>query len=519
MIASVRFAPRSIAWSALASALPRSLWPPTWPPSRALLVALGLVAGDLSLRLAALYVVPRNRRPSSALAWLLAINLIPYLGPATFALIGHPDLPRARREQQREMDELITEGSEGSATDLSATTPPWLASVAHLNRRLGAMPLLGGNSATIHQGTAAALEGMIADVDAATTSVHAQFYLISLDATTKPFFAAMGRAVERGVTVRLLMDHVTCLRYPHYRETLKRLDAMGVDWQLMLPIQPLKGKIRRPDLRNHRKLLVVDGVVGWMGSQNVIDPSYNQKANIERGLQWVDIMARFVGPVVAELDGVFTTDWYSETGDLLDLERARTDMEHHHPDASKTDLDCQVVPSGPAYEVENNLKLFNAMLYAAQHAVTITTPYFVPDESLLEAVTTAAQRGLDVELLVCEEGDQAMTHHAQSSYYETLLRAGVRIWLFPAPYVLHAKLVSIDSVVSVIGSSNMDIRSFNLNLEVSVMVRSESFAAELLRVQEEYRERCRELTLEEHLRRPPLDQLKDNLARLTSVLQ
>lgn len=515
----MRLIPRSAAWSALASALPKSVWPLTWPPSRGLLVALGLVAGDLSLRLGALYVVPRNRRPSSAMAWLLAINLIPYAGPAAFAVIGYPSLPRKRREIQREIDRLIIEGSEGSAIDLRGTQPPWLATVAHLNRRLGAMPLLGGNSATVHQGSAAALEGMVADIDAATTSVHAEFYLISLDETTEPFFAALGRAVERGVIVRVLFDHVTCLRYPHYRATKDRLGAMGVRWEPMLPIQPLRGKFRRPDLRNHRKLLVVDGVVGWMGSQNVIDPSYNQKANIARGLQWVDIMARFVGPVVAELDGVFATDWYSETGDLLDFERARTDMDHHHPDASDTDLDCQVVPSGPAYPVENNLKLFNAMLYAAQRAVTITTPYFVPDESLLEAVTTAAQRGLDVELLVCEEGDQAVVHHAQSSYYEQLLRAGVRIWLFPKPYVLHAKLVSVDSVVAVIGSSNMDIRSFNLDLEVSVMVRGESFVTELLKVQEGYRARCRELTLEDYLRRRPLERLKDNLARLTSALQ
>ncbi len=515
----MRLLPRSAAWSALGAALPDSLWPPRWPPSKGLVIASGLVAGDLGLRLAALYVVPRNRRPSSAISWLLAINLIPYAGPAAFALIGSPNLPRGRREAQREIDQLIVEGSEGSATDLSGTEPAWLATVAHLNRRLGAMPLLGGNSASVHNGTRDNLAGMIADVDAATTSVHAEFYLISLDATTEPFFDALGHAVARGVRVRLLMDHVTCLRYPGYRATTRRLDAMGVDWRPMLPLQPLRGKLRRPDLRNHRKQLIVDGTVGWMGSQNIIDPSYNQRANIERGLQWVDIMARFVGPVVAELDGVFATDWYSETGDLLELERARTDMAHHHPDGSDQDLDCQVVPSGPAYPVENNLKLFNAMLYAAQRTVTITTPYFVPDESLLEAVTTAAQRGLHVELLVCEEGDQAVVHHAQSSYYEALLRAGVRIWLFPRPYVLHAKLVTVDDVVSVIGSSNMDIRSFDLDLEVSVMVRSTSFAAELLEVQEEYRSRCRELTLEDYLRRPRLEQLKDNLARLTSALQ
>ena len=508
------------AWSTLAESLPPSLWPLRWPPSRALLVALGRVAGDVALRAGTLYAVPKNRRPSSAMAWLLAVNLIPYLGPAAYAVIGSPQLPRARREKQRRIDELITETRAAAATvDAERTRPSWLASVAHLNRSLGAMPFLGGNTATVHQGTPASLAGMVDDVDAATAYVHAEFYLIALDATTEPFFAALGRAVERGVTVRVLLDHLTCLRYPGYRATTARLDAMGVQWRPMLPIQPLRGKVQRPDLRNHRKILVTDGTVGWTGSQNVIDPSYNKKGNVERGLEWVDIMARFTGPVVAELDGVFATDWYSETDDLLELERHDPIGGAAHPDFSDDDLDCQVVPSGPAYPVENNLKMFNAMLYAAQREVTITTPYFVPDESLLEAVTTAAQRGLAVELLVCEEGDQAVVHHAQSSYYEELLRAGVRIFLYPRPYVLHAKLVSVDGEVSVIGSSNMDIRSFNLDLEVSVMVRGTSFAADLRRVQQGYRARCRELSLEEWLARPRREQFKDNLARLTSALQ
>lgn len=516
----MRLIPRSAAWTALSSALPKSLWPPTWPPSRALLVALGLVTGDVALRGWAFYSVPANRRPSSAMAWLLAINLIPYAGPAAYLVIGSPQLPGARREKQRRIDEMITETRAGAAVvDPQRTRPAWLATVAHLNRSLGAMPFLGGNAATVHQGTQASLAGMVADVDAATKYVHAEFYLISLDATTEAFFAALGRAAARGVVVRVLLDHLTCVRYPGYRATIARFEAMGVHWCPMLPIQPLKGKMQRPDLRNHRKLLVVDGAVGWTGSQNVIDPSYNQKANIERGLEWVDIMARFTGPVVSELDGVFATDWYSETDDLLELERHQVDWELAHPDFSDDDLDCQVVPSGPAYPVENNLKMFNTMLYSAQREVTITTPYFVPDDSLLEAITTAAQRGLDVELLVCEEGDQAVVHHAQSSYYEILLRAGVRIFLYPKPYVLHAKIVSVDGEVSVIGSSNMDIRSFNLDLEVSVMVRGASFAADLRRVQEGYRERCREVTLEEWLARPRLEKLKDNLARLTSALQ
>ena len=132
-----------------------------------------------------------------------------------------------------------------------------------------------------------------------------------------------------------------------------------------------------------------------------------------------------------------------------------------------------MVPSGPGFITENNLRLFNTLIYSAQHKISICSPYFVPDDSLLYAVTTAAQRGVDVELFVSEKGDQFLVHHAQQSYYEALLEAGVRIYLYKAPFVLHAKHFTIDDEVAVLGSSNMDMRSFSLNLEVSVMLLGE----------------------------------------------
>ena len=178
-----------------------------------------------------------------------------------------------------------------------------------------------------------------------------------------------------------------------------------------------------------------------------------------------------------------------------------------------------MVPSGPGFDGENNLRLFNALLYAAQERIIITSPYFVPDESMLYAITTAAQSGLDVQLFVSEVGDQAVVYHAQRSYYEALLRAGVRIWLYPAPTVLHAKHFTIDNQVAVIGSSNMDMRSFSLNLEISVMVRGESFVKALRRLEDSYRAASRELTLEEWIGRPLGAKVLDNIARLTSAVQ
>jgi cardiolipin synthase len=282
----------------------------------------------------------------------------------------------------------------------------------------------------------------------------------------------------------------------------------------MLPVQPLKWKFQRPDLRNHRKILILDGKIAFTGSQNMVDATYNKRVNKKRGLTWKDLMVRFEGPIVAGINALFITDWYSETDELLVRESAQTPPSAHH-----ANLDAQVVPSGPGFEGENNLRLFNSLLYAAQQRVIITSPYFVPDDSMLYAITTAAQSGLDVQLFVSEVGDQALVYHAQRSYYETLLRAGVKIWLFPSPTVLHAKHFTIDDQVAVIGSSNMDMRSFSLNLEISVMVRGTEFIEDMRELEAQYRSVSRELTLDEWMKRPRRSKALDNIARLTAAVQ
>ena len=183
------------------------------------------------------------------------------------------------------------------------------------------------------------------------------------------------------------------------------------------------------------------------------------------------------------------------------------------------DVSCQVVPSGPGFTTENNLRLFNSMVYRARRKLSLTSPYFVPDESLLYAVTTAAQRGVEVELFVSAEADQFMVAHAQQSYYTALLEAGVRIWLYPSPFVLHAKHFSVDDDLAVIGSSNMDYRSFGLNYEVVMMMTSPEVVRRLGEVQDDYRSLSRELTLDEWRQRGRGAKYVDNVMRLTAALQ
>lgn len=473
-----------------------------------------LLVLDIAIRTTAIIVIPRNRRPTSAMAWLLAIFFIPYVGVFLFLLIGNPRLPRARRRKQDQINQYIAETSENlHFGTLRPDAPEWFDPLVQMNQKMGAMPLSGDNGAHLISDYQESLDAMAYAIRGARTYVHVEFYILQSDAATDNFFRALEEVAAKGVEVRVLLDHWANRWKPRYRKTIARLNAMGADWHLMLPVQPFKGHMQRPDLRNHRKLLVIDGRVAFLGSQNVTDSTYNLPRNIKRGLHWVDLMVRVDGPVVASVNAVFLADWYSETGQIL------ADLDITTVEQGTGDLDCQIVPSGPGFRVENNLRLFLGLLYAAKHRIMIVSPYFVPDEALLLAVSTACDRGVTVELFVSEEGDQAVVYHAQRSYYEALLRAGVRIWMYRQPYILHTKSLTVDDEIAVIGSSNMDMRSFGLNLEVSMLVRGEEFVAEMRAVEDGYRALSRELTLEEWMQQPLRSTVLDNLARLTSALQ
>ncbi|GAA3867109.1 cardiolipin synthase [Leifsonia kafniensis] len=478
-----------------------------------------LVLLDLAIRITALIIVPRDRKPTAAMAWLLAIFLIPFIGIILFLLIGNVALPKKRREKQAELNRLIAQRADGLdlAPDRS-TWPDWFASLVRQNEAVGALPAAGGNTAQLFGDYQGSIDAMALEIDQATRFVNVEFYIVSFDATTRGFFAALERAVQRGVTVRLLADYVASRRVAGHDETFAELDRIGAKWSYMLPVRPLKGEYSRPDLRNHRKLVIVDGLVAFVGSQNLIDRSYNSPKNIERGLKWQELVARVTGPIVTATNAVFLSDWYLESDELLG-EEANLRAVDVPADPSADALVCQVVPSGPGYDEENNLRQFLTLVTSAQRKVIITSPYFVPDEAMMYAITSACQRGLDVQLFVSEIGDQGSVWHAQRSYYRPLLRAGVTIWLYPAPFILHSKHLSIDDDVAVIGSSNMDIRSFALNSEVTLLVRGASFVAQMRAVEQGYRDAGRVLTLEEWDREPAKATFLDGVARLTSALQ
>ncbi|MGJ0202734.1 cardiolipin synthase [Leucobacter sp. gxy201] len=472
---------------------------------------------DNLIRITALFVVPRNRRPTSGMAWLMLIILVPVPGMLLFLIIGSKRLPKERERKQEGINQIVADLASREEESLVADVEELSSGVENavrLGRSLGAQPLLMGNTARICIEYEESFAQMAAAIDRAEQYVHVEFYILVHDSTTDIVFRAMRAAVARGVKVRVLLDHISAVRNPGAKRTRKSLTDLGAEWDYMLPVRPWRGEYQRPDLRNHRKLLVVDGRVGFMGSQNLIDSNYNKRSNIRRGLHWRDLMVRVEGPIVLGLEAVFQGDWFLETGEYLD-HLAEGDFAASKPGV----LDCQIVPSGPGYAGENNLQVFVALLYAARHRISITSPYFVPDGSIMNALRAATARGVAVELFVSEIGDQAVVYHAQRSYYEELLRAGVRIWMFRPPYILHSKHFTIDDSVAVVGSSNMDQRSFGLNMEISMVVHGESFVNDLDGVNDYYRANSRELTMEEWQQQPLRWQLLDGLARLTSALQ
>ncbi|WP_432398369.1 cardiolipin synthase [Pseudarthrobacter sp. L19] len=490
------------------------LWPLPFVGSLPSWAILILTLIDLAIRVLALGIIPGNRRPTTAMAWLLGIFVIPSVGLVLFLLFGNFRLSRRRRAQQEAVNTRIRAGtSELAAVESRYDGPEWVASAAELNKTLGSLPMVDNNSVELLPGYPDSIAAMAAAAREAKSFINAEFYILSSDHVTDELLTALEEAAERGVEVRLLFDHLGTLRIQGYSKLIARLKASKIRWRPMLPLRPVHGQWRRPDLRNHRKIMVIDGEVAFTGSQNLIEPSYNNPRHRKVGREWVELMACMRGQIVTTLNVIFATDWLSETDESLEHQLG------HRPESVPGHITAQVVPSGPGFITENNLRLFNTLIYSAQHKLSICSPYFVPDDSLLYAVTTAAQRGVDVELFVSEKGDQFLVHHAQQSYYQALLEAGVRIYLYKAPFVLHAKHFTVDNEVAVLGSSNMDMRSFSLNLEVSVMMLGEDIVSRIREVEETYRGISRELKLEEWMQRPKRIKYIDNVARLTATLQ
>ena len=450
--------------------------------------------------------VPQRRPPAAARSWLLLILLLPWLGLLLYLLIGRATLPGHRREQQERVSKLIraTVAARTVTNPEVALVPPAWQPMAGLAQALGDFAVRGGNHCDLLSDYQEAIARLVADIDAASDHVHLLYYIFAADRTGTLVAEALVRATGRGVRCRVLMDGTGSKR--GFRALSPRLRNAGIEVVAMLPFSLFRRRAARFDLRNHRKIAVIDGRIGYTGSQNLVD------ADFIPGLVYRELVVRVTGPAVHQLQGVFICDWYFETDHLLDHRPLMPE-----PTAAGTTT-AIVLPSGPGYPHANNMQLLVGLIHAANHRVVITTPYFIPPESLLDALLTAALRGVAVQLIVSRQIDQVLVGLAQRSFYDQLLEGGIAVAAHHGTF-LHAKHVSIDDDVALIGSSNMDIRSFALNAEISLVTFDRAVVANLRRNEADYLTKAEPLDLATWRQRPALLRIVQNLARLTdSVL-
>lgn len=457
-------------------------------------------------RRSALVRAAARARPAAARTWLLLIFLLPWPGLLLYLWIGRIRLPEWRVEMRRRGEAALA-AAKGKAWQQSRRTRPKVrpefASAVSLAEQLGHFQPLDGNAIDLLPDYDEAIARLIADVDAARHHVHLLYYIFADDPTGNRVADALVRAHQRGVECRVLMDGVASRRSA--RRLAPRLRAAGVEVNFLMPVGLFRRSTARFDLRNHRKIAAIDGRVGYVGSQNLVG------AEFIKGLPNRELVVRVRGPVVAQLEVVFGADRWFETKDVPDLALIFPPVE------IAGDSPAQLLPSGPAFERATTHDLIVSLLHAAQRRVVLVTPYFIPDDAFLQGLATAVLRGAEVHLIVPERGNSLFVNFAGPSWFEQLLESGVHIHLYQ-PRFLHAKHVSFDDGIALIGSSNLDIRSFALNAEVSLLVYDEAVVKRLRVIEDELIVQSRELSLEEWRRRPGWVQALQGIARLADTL-
>jgi cardiolipin synthase len=460
---------------------------------------------DLLIRVVTVIYVPQRRSPAAARVWLMLILLLPLPGLIAYAAFGRIALPRGRHKMFARFEEQLHQAKRQwrEVSTVEAATIPAFAAVVRLAQGLGDFPAQAGNAAELLPRSAEAVARLEADIDGARTHVHLLYYIFAPDQVGERIAAALVRAAARGVACRVLMDSVGSRS--GLTTLSPRLLAAGIEVTEMLPVGLLRRKAGRLDLRNHRKIAVIDGVTAHVGSLNLVVPLSNGDMVIE------DLVVRVTGPVASALQVVFLADRYVERGESLP-----TAGLFPRPAPAGTSI-VQVLPSGPVYGQANFKQVAQLLIHSARRRVCLTTPYFVPDEAFLECLQTAVSRGVEVVLLMSHRSDHHIVSWAQQSYYEELLANGISIHLYE-PGFLHSKLMTIDDEVAVIGSANLDIRSFWLNNEISLLFYDPQVAHALQQIEATYIARSTAITAAAWSQRSMLRRVIHNIARLADSL-
>ncbi|RNF34966.1 cardiolipin synthase [Paracoccus methylarcula] len=446
--------------------------------------------------------------PAARLAWIMVIEAVPLVGIIAYLLFGEVRMNHAEVQRMADVRDRLTGLRKPSSRVLRE--PPNLARpVIAANAAVGGMPAVDGNRLRLLDESDAAIDDMVDAIDGARDHVHVLFYIWLPDRSGEKIAEAIIRAKTRGVECRVIVDALGS-RGLVRSELWRRMKGAGADCVTAFPwgLPFISFLFQRLDLRNHRKVVVVDNRIAFTGSRNCSDMAFAVKP---RFAPWVDILISVEGPLVRQLQSVFLADWMSYTGrdlgDMLEIVEAVEDP----------GMAAQIVATGPDRRAGTVSDCLSAMIHAARERVTITTPYYVPDAALDAAIRAAARRGVEVNMILPARNDSLVVGATSEGFYYGLLAAGVRLHLF-RPGLLHAKIMTVDGRMAMVGSANLDRRSFELNYEVNMALFDPDFVAGLDQRQQSYAERAHEISLQEVRDWSWLRRLRNNLLALASPL-
>jgi len=472
---------------------------------------------DLAIRLGLCFrVIMRGLPVGVSLSWLVFLVLVPFFPGVVYLLIGEKNRMGIRRSTRYDMaTRRIEEEALGhwKQSNLDwTTTDPMYEPLARLGTSVGGIPPLRGNALELLGTGSSVLERLIQDIDSSKHHCHLLYYIWMPSGRGAKVGEALIRAVQRGVKCRVLADGVGATKFLS-SDLCTRMRAAGVHVVKALPIDAVRLLISRLDIRNHRKIAVIDGDIAYCGSQNLTDETFKHKKHRKTG-PWIDATLRIRGPAVQALQTVFLRDW------VLDSEEDIGAVGPYFPDSSAVAVGESVVhvlPSGPGPQPDAIHQAMLAMLFGAREEIIMTTPYFVPDEATMAGLINAALRGVDVTLIFPDVLDAQVVAAAARAHYDELLKAGVKI-AHHVDGLLHAKTMTIDRHMCMVSSANFDVRSFWLNFEVTMFIYDEEFTNVVRFMQRHYAGETEPITREAWRRRPLWHRFVDNCARLLSPL-
>lgn len=460
-----------------------------------------------------LRIITRRRPTSYIMSWLLLIYIIPFVGVLLYFLFGEIYLGKTRMRRAHKQQEQILQYLHHIyqyPTIFTLNVSPTATPIFQLCKHQTGLPGISGNQIELLPKSDCVFERLIYDIDHAKTSIKMVFYIWNQGGRVDTVMEALIRASQRGISVHIMLDSAGS-RHFFQSSGPRKMKQAGIHVIEVLKVNLFRFLFRRLDLRQHRKLILIDHHIMYTGSMNMVDPHYFKKYK-DVG-KWIDLMIRIEGPITLLTNVIYTSDWALETNQYLELPH----IENEKISSDVQDHVLQVVPSGPGYTENMIHQILLSVIYTAQKQIILTTPYFVPSDDIVLALCAASQRGVDVIIIVPKKNDSIMVKWASRAFYTELLLDNVKIYEFHSN-LLHSKSVLIDSQVSLIGTVNLDMRSLWLNFEITTVIDDHDFADKLSDLLAHYISQSEKIELENWLKRPFWHPILERIFSLFSPL-